>query len=281
VRRNSSTRAPAGLPDREDRQKQLHGRDAVSRWTANEWLGAVHRAEQHHDGDDQDCAASSPSAKSDSRGKKQRDGEIEQGREVAFRRLGYRISNATVQLMTRPNIRREASISRPRVGSCLTPVFLNLVHGGSRASWQLPTRGRLIEASLLILGLVISCTVAFDIPITQTTESYFPALLYLPIPLLSCRDCPILAEGELAAQSWSSPSWLLFRSMHGAEPFVAVHRETASLPCSCFWRSSRSRHPAGGSGRGVAAHERSVERGARPASATATIRWTGRGASPP
>jgi PAS domain S-box-containing protein len=101
----------------------------------------------------------------------------------------------------------------------LTPVFLTWFHGGSRASWQLPTRGRLIEASLLILGLVISCTVAFDIPITRTTESYFPALLYLPIPLLLAATVRFGGRGASGAILVITVM-VLFRSMHGAEPFV-------------------------------------------------------------
>jgi PAS domain S-box-containing protein len=101
----------------------------------------------------------------------------------------------------------------------LTPVFLTWFCDSSRLTWQLPSRGRLIEACLLTLGLIISCTVAFDIPLTEATENLFPALLYLPVPLLLAATVRFGGKGASGAIVIITVM-VLFRAMHGVEPFA-------------------------------------------------------------
>jgi PAS domain S-box-containing protein len=101
----------------------------------------------------------------------------------------------------------------------LTPIFLTWFQDRSRPLWQLPSRGRLIEACLLILGLVISCTFAFDIPLTETTESLFPALLYLPVPLLLAATVRFGGKGA-STGILIITVMVLFPTMHGVEPFA-------------------------------------------------------------
>jgi signal transduction histidine kinase len=100
----------------------------------------------------------------------------------------------------------------------LTPVFLTWFADAWWVSRQPLTRSRLIEAGVLTLGLTISCTVAFDIPLTQATESLFPALLYLPIPLLLAATVRFGGRGASGAILIVTVM-VLFRSMHSVEPF--------------------------------------------------------------
>jgi signal transduction histidine kinase/integral membrane sensor domain MASE1 len=101
----------------------------------------------------------------------------------------------------------------------LTPVFLAWFADPWWASRQPLTRSRVIEACVLTLGLAISCTIAFDIPLTQATESLFPALLYLPIPLLLAATVRFGGRGASGAILIITVM-VLFRSMHGVEPFA-------------------------------------------------------------
>jgi len=103
----------------------------------------------------------------------------------------------------------------------LTPVFLSWFWNGSRPAWRMPNRARLIEASLLAAGLVISCTVAFGIPLTKETENFFPALLYLPVPLLLAASVRFGGRGASGAILIITVM-VLFRAMHGAEPFAGM-----------------------------------------------------------
>src|SRR5205814_4156379 len=63
------------------------------------------------------------------------------------------------------------------------------------------------------------CTVAFDIPLTETTENLFPALFYLPVPLLLAATVRFGGKGASGAILIITVM-VLFRSMHGAEPFA-------------------------------------------------------------
>ena len=103
----------------------------------------------------------------------------------------------------------------------LTPVFLSWFWNGSRPEWWAPNRARLIEASLLAAGLVISCTVAFEIPLTKATENFFPALFYLPVPLLLAASVRFGASGASGAILIITVA-VLFRAMHGAAPFAGL-----------------------------------------------------------
>ena len=103
----------------------------------------------------------------------------------------------------------------------LTPVFLSWFWNGSRPAWRAPNRARLFEASLLAAGLVISCTVAFGIPLTEATENFFPALLYLPVPLLLAASVRFGGRGASGAILIITVM-VLFRAMHGAEPFAGM-----------------------------------------------------------
>jgi signal transduction histidine kinase len=103
----------------------------------------------------------------------------------------------------------------------LTPVFLSWFWIGSRPAWRPLSRARLIEASLLAAGLVISCTVAFEIPLTAATENFFPALLYLPVPLLLAASVRFGARGASGAILIITVM-VLFRAMHGTDPFAGL-----------------------------------------------------------
>ena len=99
----------------------------------------------------------------------------------------------------------------------LTPVFLSWFRNPSSPSGPPPSRARLIEASLLGLGLIISCTVAFDLRLTQETANLFPALLYLPVPLLLAAAVRFGGKGASGAILIITVM-VLFRAMHGVEP---------------------------------------------------------------
>src|SRR4051794_30251932 len=103
----------------------------------------------------------------------------------------------------------------------LTPVFLTWFADGFSSLRQMGHRKRVIEAVFLTFGLVISCTIAFEIPLTQATESLFPALLYLPIPLLLAATVRFGGRGASGAILILTVM-VLFRSMHGAEPFAGA-----------------------------------------------------------
>jgi len=101
----------------------------------------------------------------------------------------------------------------------LTPVFLTWFWKGSWAGWQPTQRRRLLEALLLTVGLVISCTFAFDMPLTKATENLFPALLYLPVPLLLAAAVRFGGKGASGAILVITVM-VLFRTMHPG-PFAA------------------------------------------------------------
>jgi integral membrane sensor domain MASE1 len=53
------------------------------------------------------------------------------------------------------------------------------------------------EALLLVVGLVLSCALAFEIPLTPFTQNLFPALLYLPVPLILAAAVRFGAKGRV------------------------------------------------------------------------------------
>jgi signal transduction histidine kinase/integral membrane sensor domain MASE1 len=115
----------------------------------------------------------------------------------------------------------------------LTPVFLTWFPHAPRLSRQIPSWGRCIEASLLTLGLVVSCTVAFDIPLTRATQDLFPALLCLPVPLLLAATVRFGGKGASGAILIITVM-VLFRAMHGVEPFAGGPPGQSALPVQLF-----------------------------------------------
>lgn len=66
----------------------------------------------------------------------------------------------------------------------LTPIFLAWFPDKTSPRLIRPSRARLIEAALLTLALVIACALALGVPRTLSTVDLFPAVLYLPVPLV-------------------------------------------------------------------------------------------------
>ena len=115
----------------------------------------------------------------------------------------------------------------------LTPVFLTWFFDGTRPWRRMPRRGRIIEGVLLVLGLVISCTVAFNIPVSDRTEALFPAVLYLPIPLFLAATVRFGGRGASGAILIITVM-VLFRSMHGVEPFAGTPQGQSVLSVQLF-----------------------------------------------
>lgn len=67
-------------------------------------------------------------------------------------------------------------------GATLGPLFLIWRGGGARTA--LMTGARLIEAALLLIGLVGTCAVAFGIDPAKLASGFLPTLFYLPIPFI-------------------------------------------------------------------------------------------------
>jgi len=115
----------------------------------------------------------------------------------------------------------------------LTPIFLTWFWNGSPLPWRMPSRARSVEAFLLTLGLVISCSLAFDIPLTTANADLFPALLYLPVPLLLAATVRFGSRGASGAILIITVM-VLFRVMHGGEPFVGGPPDHSALPVQLF-----------------------------------------------
>ena len=115
----------------------------------------------------------------------------------------------------------------------LTPVFLTWFLDGTRPWSQMPGRGRIIEGALLIIGLVISCTVAFNIPVSDRTEAFFPAVFYLPIPLFLAATVRFGGRGASGAILIITVM-VLFRSMHGLEPMAEPSQGQGVLSVQLF-----------------------------------------------
>lgn len=89
-----------------------------------------------------------------------------------------------------------------------------------------------VEALLLTLGLVLVCAIAF----TGTVRSVgagFPALLYLPLPLLLWAAFRFGASGASAAMLVVTVT-LLWRALNGPSPFIAATPETSAAAVQLF-----------------------------------------------
>jgi signal transduction histidine kinase len=101
----------------------------------------------------------------------------------------------------------------------LTPVFLGAWGDGTRRLRQLPSRYRVIEALVLALGLIASCSAAFDTKLTRITADFFPAILYLPLPLLLAAAVRFGSKGA-SGGILVVTVMVLFGAMHGHGPFA-------------------------------------------------------------
>jgi signal transduction histidine kinase len=81
----------------------------------------------------------------------------------------------------------------------LMPVFLTWFRDDQRLPLTPPQRRTVAEALLLVVGLVLSCALTFEIPLTPFTQNLFPALLYLPVPLILAAAVRFGAKGASAA----------------------------------------------------------------------------------
>ena len=115
----------------------------------------------------------------------------------------------------------------------LMPVFVTWVWNGSPLPWRPPSRARLLEAFLLTLGLVISCSVAFSIPPTKAQADVFLALLYLPVPLVLAATVRFGGRGASGAILIVT-AMVLFRAMHGGEPFAGGPPGHSALSVQLF-----------------------------------------------
>ena len=115
----------------------------------------------------------------------------------------------------------------------LTPIFLTWFWNGAPVTWRMPSRLRLVEALLLTLCLVISCSIAFDLPLTMANADLFPALLYLPVPLLLAATVRFGGRGASGAILIITVM-VLFRAMHGVEPFIGGPPGHSALPVQLF-----------------------------------------------
>jgi signal transduction histidine kinase/integral membrane sensor domain MASE1 len=115
----------------------------------------------------------------------------------------------------------------------LMPIFLTWFWNASPLSSQMPSRARLIEAFFLTMGLVISCTVAFDLPPAKAHADLFPALLYLPVPLLLAATVRFGGKGASGAILIITVM-VLFRAMHGVEPFAGGPPGHSALSVQLF-----------------------------------------------
>ena len=115
----------------------------------------------------------------------------------------------------------------------LMPIFLTWFWNGSPLPWRTPSRARLLEALLLTLGLVISCSVAFDMPPTKAHADVFLALLYLPVPLVLAATVRFGGRGASGAILIVTVM-VLFRAMHGGEPFAGGPPGHSALSVQLF-----------------------------------------------
>ena len=115
----------------------------------------------------------------------------------------------------------------------LTPVFISWIWNGSLVPWRMPSRARFLEALLLSLGLVVSCSVAFDLPLATTNADLFPALLYLPVPLLLAATVRFGSKGASGAILIITVM-VLFRAMHAVEPFAGGPPGHSALSVQLF-----------------------------------------------
>src|SRR4051794_12816971 len=101
----------------------------------------------------------------------------------------------------------------------LTPVFLATWGEGLGRPRTKPSRRRLIEGLIIALGLIASCIAAFETQLTRITASFFPAILYLPVPLLLAAAVRFGAKGASGAILIVTVM-VLGLAMHGDEPFA-------------------------------------------------------------
>lgn len=115
----------------------------------------------------------------------------------------------------------------------LAPIFLTWFWNASPLRWETPRRARLLEALFLTFGLVISCSVAFYVPLTETHAELFPALLYLPVPLVLAASVRFGGRGASGAILIITVM-VLFRAMHGVEPFTGGPPGHSALSVQLF-----------------------------------------------
>jgi signal transduction histidine kinase len=101
----------------------------------------------------------------------------------------------------------------------LMPVFLTALGEGGPAWPGLPSRRRVLEAAILASALLAAASAAFDSELTQITTGLFPAVLYLPVPILLAVAVRFGPRGA----SWAVLAvtvMVLFGTMHGHGPFA-------------------------------------------------------------
>lgn len=100
----------------------------------------------------------------------------------------------------------------------LTPIFLAWFCDDLNLPALFSNRRRVIEASFLVVALIVGCGFAFDLPLTRSTEKFMPALLYLPIPLLLAAAVRFGARGASGAILIVTVEVLML-AMRGDAPF--------------------------------------------------------------
>ena len=101
----------------------------------------------------------------------------------------------------------------------LTPMFMAVWGEGIGRRRQPPSRGRIIEAAVLGFALIAACSAAFDSNLTRITADFFPAILYLPLPLLLAAAVRFGAKGA-GGGILVVTVMVLFGAMHGHGPFA-------------------------------------------------------------
>ncbi len=81
----------------------------------------------------------------------------------------------------------------------LAPIFLAWFPAAGRVAFSMPSRARLIEAALLTLALAATCAIALEMPLTLMTIDLFPAVLYLPVPLVLAAAVRFGSKGASGA----------------------------------------------------------------------------------
>ena len=115
----------------------------------------------------------------------------------------------------------------------LTPVFLTNWGKGLRRPRSKPSWRRLIEGLSVALGLIASCIAAFDTQLTRITADFFPAILYLPVPLLLAAAVRFGAKGASGAILIVTVM-VLGLAMHGDEPFAGGPAGNSVLSVQLF-----------------------------------------------
>lgn len=100
----------------------------------------------------------------------------------------------------------------------LTPIFLAWFCDDLNLPALLSNRRRVIEASFLAVALIVGCGLAFDLPLSRSTETFMPALLYVPVPLLLAAAVRFGARGASGAILIVTVEVLLL-AMRGDAPF--------------------------------------------------------------